>query len=347
MLDTKIVLGVVGLTTMAYIYNRVKDKDSNIYSKHDDNVIKQYLINEKGSKYYKATKDKSSKEEKPYLWIHNSYDANSRHWKSFNERKSNDLNQPYIELCMKSIIDKCSESFNICLISDSSFKKILPELSFNIDKTPEPIKTHYRELALMKIVQRYGGMVVPSSFIAFRNLNFLYSMELKNSEMFCFEFPNEGLTSDYERLLPSTLILGAKRYSRVLENIIHRLEEFLAEDHTAEYDILGRVRHQLMMAQENGELSVLSGTKIGTRDANNLPVNIEKLFSTEFLQLSSDALGLYVPKDKILSRTAYEWFARLSVKQIYDSEIFLCRLLFLTQGEIYERQQQQLCKDFK
>ena len=335
MLDTKIVLTVVGLTTMAYIYNRVKEKEHNVFAAHDDSVIDQYLVNGDAGNANKKSKNKNN----PFLWVYNSYDANSRHWKTFNDRKSNDLNQPYIELCLQSIIHKNSDNFNVCLISDSSFKKLLPELNFDIAKIPAPLKNHYQTLALMKIAHRYGGLVMPSSMICFKNLRSLYNRSIREHSAFCFEFPNHSLTVDYERLLPSSKILGCERYNTHIRDIIHKYEEVLSEDFTSESDILGKLSHFIMMSEEKGNIKVLSGQIIGTRDVNNRSVTLEKLFSTDFLQLSNDAMVLYIPQQKIKERNAFSWFCRLSPQQIYESNIYLCRLFLISQGNIYQSQE--------
>lgn len=335
MIDTKIVLGFVALTTMAYIYNRVKDENQNIYKTHDDKVINQYLINKNT-----IINDKKGNK-KPFLWIYNSYDANSRQWKTFGDRKSNDLNQPYIELCLQSIIKKNNYFFNICLISDSSIKKLLPELNIDIEKIPSPIKNHYVNLALMKILHRYGGLLLPSSFICFKNLGPIYNNNVRQNGVFCFEFENNSLTNDYERLLPSSKIMGCKRYDMNMGDIIHKYEELLSEDNTLESEVLGKLSHFLMISQEEGKIKVISGKKIGTRDTNNKPIHLENLFSSEFLQLCNCAVGLYIPQNKIKERNSFSWFCRLSPKQIFESRVFLCRLLLLSQGEIYQKQKEK------
>ena len=45
----------------------------------------------------------------------------------FGSRLTEDLNRPYLYLCMKSMIDKCGGDFNICLVDDDTFGKILPD----------------------------------------------------------------------------------------------------------------------------------------------------------------------------------------------------------------------------
>jgi len=39
-----------------------------------------------------------------------------------------------------------------------------------------------------------------------------------------------------------------------------------------------------------------------------------------FINLSGKVRGLYIPADEILKRTKYQWFARLSAKQLSTSD---------------------------
>ena len=59
-------------------------------------------------KYYLLTDSPEEKKLKTILWIHIPYELNSRSWESFYGRMSNELNMPYIYLCIKSIVEKLS-----------------------------------------------------------------------------------------------------------------------------------------------------------------------------------------------------------------------------------------------
>ena len=80
------------LTLLGYLYDRYKfkyvgDEELNKYDK-----MKGFLLNE----------DELS--DKPIIWIHTKYNINSRDWLSFSSRNTEQLNQPYIFSCVKSII---------------------------------------------------------------------------------------------------------------------------------------------------------------------------------------------------------------------------------------------------
>ena len=104
----KFTLLLIIFVILGHYYN---EKDNRKLDKYD--LIQEYLLNEWSDK-------------KPILWIHNHYQMNARKWKNFSSRNSKKLNQPYIQLCIQSIIKHCGNSFNIVLISDTSFQKLIP-----------------------------------------------------------------------------------------------------------------------------------------------------------------------------------------------------------------------------
>ena len=62
------------------------------------------------SKFLKASKRRK-------IWIYMDFDKNSRVWESFGSRTSTKLNLAYINLCIKSIIDWCAQSYDIFIFS--------------------------------------------------------------------------------------------------------------------------------------------------------------------------------------------------------------------------------------
>ena len=48
------------------------------------------------------------------------------------------------------------------------------------------------------------------------------------------------------------------------------------------------------------------------------------------VELDSTAVGLYIPADEILRRTAFQWFARLSAKQALDSDTMIGKYLLIS-----------------
>ena len=53
------------------------------------------------------------------------------------------------------------------------------------------------------------------------------------------------------------------------------------------------------------------------------------LLGNTYIDLSDHAVGLYIPDEDILRRTAYKWFARLSVGQAISSNTTIGKYLTL------------------
>jgi hypothetical protein len=231
----------LGLVVVVSSYsNFIKDK-----FKGDDNeneMIKDYLLNE--SPLYGKNK--------PKLWIHSKYEMNARRWKDFYSRNTKDLNQDYLHLTIKTIINHNGDDFNICLIDDDSFSKLLPNWDIDLSNVAEPIKDYFRNLAMCQLLYTYGGMVVPNSLVCLKSLTPLY---------------NEFIHFDKMRLI--------------------------------------------------------NGNKIGVKTTRGKPILLEEICEEAYVDLHSDALGIYIPSDEILSRTKYQWIAYASIEQILQSNMII------------------------
>ena len=191
-------------------------------SKHDQKdeyeQVKQYLLNESPLYGYN----------RPKIWIHTKYEYNARRWKSFYSRSSYDLNQPYIHLTIKSVINHCGDDFNVCLIDDESFSKLIPTWDVDMSKTVEPVKTHLRELGMAQLVYYYGGLVVPNSFICCKNLMPMYQDGIggeHGKQFFVVERPNRHDGPIGKNLfVPDCYIMGAEKNCAALKEYIDYLK---------------------------------------------------------------------------------------------------------------------------
>ena len=79
-----------------------------------------------------------------------------------------------------------------------------------------------------------------------------------------------------------------------------------------------------------GAVGVIPADKLGIKDADGSAITIDRLIQNTFLHLAGDVLGLYIPAEDILKRTAYNWFARLSAKQVLQSDTTIGKYLLIT-----------------
>lgn len=319
MLSAKLVFFYLIIILAGVAYNRYKKSQEGNNISDDYNLIKKYLLNDKSL----------TDTRKPFLWIHIDYEVNARNWSSWGSRNSTNLNQPYMYLCIRSIVEQCGKSFNVVLLDDATFTRLLPTWTIKVENMPFPLKQHLRDLAMAKVLHKYGGITVPASFICLKDLKPVFSSLLKDAgkTMFAGEF---AARSDSVSFFPDSQLMGCTKESPVMQKYIAYLEPLVTSDYTNEYEFLGQNDRWLYKQLIENQISLLRGSLIGTKTTNGKPVLIEQLLGEEDVDFAKDAYGIYVPADQILNRLAFQWFARLSPRQVLTSNTVVGKYLLLS-----------------
>ena len=307
------------LITIGILYDRYKTKIEKDEQMDEYNLIKKYLLNESSL----------SKSKKPLLWIHLDYEINSRSWTSFGSRTNTNLNQPYLYLSLKTIIDKCSKSFNICLIDDNTFAKIIPGWNIDLSFISKPALYNLRKLALCKILYNYGGMLLPKSFICLKDMLSVHNKCLCDTTMYVGEFVNKTLSSHNKDFLPDIKIMGCERESKLMENLINYLEEIYGTDFTENITMKGKMNNWLEENVKNDNIVLLPGEFIGTKTPDYKPVILDDLFLDSENIFHKQIVGLYVPAHEIIERTKYNWYSRLSLEQVLEAKLLISKFLLV------------------
>jgi len=74
---------------------------------------------------------------------------------------------------------------------------------------------------------------------------------------------------------------------------------------------------------------MIEGKLIGVKTMENEEITIDTLLSNEYIDLYSNAYGIYIPADELLKRTKYEWFIRMSPTQVLESTLIISKYLLL------------------
>jgi len=299
-MDTKWIILILFSLIANYIYYEYKQSEEKFESHEHYKIVSEYFL-DKGNK------------KKPILWIHTSTEINARNWESFYSRNSTKLNQPYLQMTMKSIYDKCKDSFNICLINDESFSSLL---SWNVELNDlaDPMKSHYRTLGLSMILYHYGGILVPQSFLCTKDLKPL-SKEL----FFVVENHNRGVTHEQRTYFPDTIFMGCKKKNDTMKRLVDYQEE-LYKDKTEQSDFIGNVSLWL----QRQHCTIIDGSWIGIKKNDGSPVSLAELLGTSSIDLPTH-YGVYFSQEEILTRPKYSWFARMSTEQILESHFFFSK----------------------
>lgn len=281
--------------------------------KKDDEaeLIQKYLLND--SPLYGFNK--------PKIWIHTKYEINSRQWQDFSSRNTNNLNQPYIHYTIQSIIDHNQNDFYICLIDDESFSRLIPGWDAEVPTMAEPLKTYFRELALMNLLEIYGGMIVPDSFLCTKPLWNFYKDGVSAKRPFVCEKVNRtcNLAENHKKMLfiPDPYLSGCEKNDKTMTELVDYMKNrLLKNDFTEERHFLGDVSQWCIRAIEQGHMNLMLGQRIGIKTQKRKTILVEELFEEKPLDLDTSCVGIFIPEDEILRRHKYEWFAYVSKEDV-------------------------------
>jgi len=313
----KLLGAFVIITALGILYDKYKDK----YDPGEDNIqfnlVQKHLLNGEGS-------------DKPVMWVHTEHNTNSRYWSSFYSRSNNKLNQPYINMCIETIVKWSGDSFNICLINDDSFHKLLPSWTINLDKLPEPLKSRTRQLGLFRLLYKYGGTIVPNSFLMMRDFLPYHKRYLGKKGCYVGEFVSRNNISEKKRLFPSHRLVGCEKGNKTIKDLCNYLEVSLSTDNSAAADFEGNLDRNLFKKVNSGVMSVIPGNLLGTKTKEGYVVLLDDLLKEGLIKFDSEMFGIYLPKDEMLKRRNYEWFVRSNKVQILSGNTILAKMFTLS-----------------
>lgn len=321
-----LIISVLLLFAASFIYNKFKINVENNDKIEELNIIKKYLLNE----HPDNTIQQLSSIKKPILWIHIEYALNSRKWSSFGTRNSKELNQDYLYLTIRSIINKCGDDFHIVLIDDDCIPLLLENWSIKLSHLENPQKDYFRKLALVKILYNYGGLLIEPSFILFKSLKPIINKVINTNKMCVCEFANNSKDSHHMKTIPSSKFMTCVKNCTLMHEFENHLEILLSKDYTNEINVNDLMNKWLLMKTQNKEIDYIDGKYIGTKDVNNKLINLEYLMGSSFLELHEKTYALYIPKDDLLKRTAHNWFVYLNPQEVLESNTNIGKYLLLS-----------------
>ena len=321
----------------SFVGNNFRQSFSKIDDNDDYDMVRKYLLNE--STLYG--------DNRPKIWIHSTHDINARKWKNFMSRNSTDINQPYLYLTVQSIINHCGDDFHICLIDDNSFDKLLPEVAYNISSMEKTMKEKYRNINLCKLLQKYGGIVVPDSLLCLKSLTPLYKQCEKERKPFMVEqiirTPN---TEHLKPYLPSLYCIGCPKKCPMMQTIIDKISHF-DNDHFHQENVFQSEFEKWANDQcKSDRITCVDGGVFGIKDKIGKPILIDDLMSEHFIDVDpTKLLGIYIPKYEILKRPKYEYFSILPADQILNSNHILGKYFKMSMVDSVKPQRHEQKKD--
>jgi len=319
MLTTGYIISIFILITIGILYQRYLEKKAKNAKYDNYTEIKKYLL----------TDSSLAKSKKPIMWIYVPYEYNSRDWMSFGSRSSYDLNQPYLNLCVRTIIKCCEQSFTICIIDDNSFAKLIPGWSIDLGKISDPVLSYVRQLAIAKLIYNYGGMITPISFLCFKDLIDMYQKGTKGDTMFVCENVSSNVSATNNLFYPDTNFMGAGKNNDQMNEYVEYVQRLISSDYTSQAEFLGNYDKWANKKINQQQIRLIPGTDVGTKTLDDEPVIVDTLLSEDYIHFYAKMYGIWIPATNILKRTNYEWFARMSNDQIFQGNFILAKYFVL------------------
>ena len=318
---SNIVMILIVFIVFAFLYNRFLDKHSDEgYNNYDE--LDNYLL-QKNSDLEKV--------KKPILWIYiPNHEKNSRNWLNFGSRLTNELNQPYLYLTVKSIVHHCKDSFHICMFDDESFEKLLPSWNIDIKQVGSPVVEKIRTIGMMKLLSTYGGMIVPISFVCLKDLKELYETGTRDGKIFLCEKVDNRIHSTETKFYPSINFMGVSgSRNPTIDRFLSYLATTLSADFTSESVFLDKFNTWMKDDVGGKKIHIIDGIYVGVKDMEGEPILLEHLMSDNYIDFYSKMYGIWISRKQLLKRLQYGWFVRSSPKQVLQANTILSKYMLL------------------
>lgn len=234
------------------------------------------------------------------IWIYIPLEKNSRNWESFGSRTSTHMNLSLMNLCIKSIIDWCAQTYDIVLFTDQDISEILKS-KLDLSTFSGDVLEKQRELYILEILYEYGGILLPPTLYM---RNTIKKQDVTDRWFVCDIFNTRHESSATH--IPSAVITGSPPKDHQLRKYI----DYLAQDHKEEYTTNYFKSHSIF---------VLDGSIFGMKNKLNEPIKLDDLMSNKKLKLPEYNIGLYMPYSELMERNLYKWYCKMSEQQVLET----------------------------
>jgi len=312
------ILGFGLIMVVSFYGNKYRQTFVTEEAKDEYELVQKYLLND--SVLYGKNR--------PKIWIHSKYEVNARQWKNFMTRNSTDLNQPYLYLTVQSIVNHCGKDFNICLIDDESFGKLIPSWTISLSNIPEPARSRYRQIAMVQLLKIYGGLLVPNSFLCLRSLKEMYDQGISRNTPFILEKRKQTSNATNRKPFePDVTMMGSLKDDPFLDDMLTEMLRIEKKGHfSKEMEFDGSLENWCLLQSYEQNVQLLDGKSIGIKMKNGKPIFIEDWMGETFLELENVSLfGIHIPREELLNRVKFQWFTILPYEDVMKTTTILSK----------------------
>jgi hypothetical protein len=129
---------------------------------------------------------------------------------------------------------------------------------------------------------------------------------------------------------PTSYLWVVKKNSETMKELIQYIERLNSKDFTFEQKFLGEVNRKCLDMVNKNQMTLIDGKLIGCFSTQGKPILVDDLLQESYIDFNDSLQGILIPDKEILNRVKYQWFARLSPDQIYESNLILSKYLLLS-----------------
>ena len=153
----------------------------------------------------------------------------------------------------------------------------------------------------------------------------------RGEKLFVCETIDRNVTSTDVDFYPNLSFCGAPRECETVRELCNFIQRTASHDYTADTKFLGDYDKWCKQRIENGKINMIEGVEIGTKTIDEKQIIVDDLMSNNYLDLYQGTYGILIPSEEILNRNKFEWFARLSPKQVMESDTIIGNYILLSQ----------------
>jgi hypothetical protein len=128
--------------------------------------------------------------------------------------------------------------------------------------------------------------------------------------------------------MPNTYFMGASQNHNSIVEIVNYLQGSLSHTHITMKDkFVGTTQDKCQELIQSGKLELIDGKVIGVKTEKNNQIIIDELMEEAYLDLDNSALGIYIPREDIIMRNKFSWFASLPMEEVLNSKMIISKYI--------------------
>lgn len=120
-------------------------------------------------------------------------------------------------------------------------------------------------------------------------------------------------------------MMGAQKGDPFLTYLIQFMTNLEKGHFSEQTEFKGDVEYECLQQHYDQKLTMIDGKYIGIKDVYDKPLGIEDWMSDSFLNVEISLYGIYVPREEILRRNKFQWFAILPIQDVLNTTTILSK----------------------